>query len=293
MALAQQGLIFAGTELDETAIETQLRAGVPRRTRSVGTSSVTFQVKMGDIDGAFKPRSRTHQRGYLAEVAAYRLARRLRLDTVPPAVMRTFQMWRLQEPFEGEEGEWEPLQTEMIWDNGSSSRGALIFWIPRRTHTDLDTPAGQLRWSAWLSIDGEVPEESRVLARDLSNMVVFDYLIANWDRFSGGNLATDALGQRLYVHDHNLCFTNVSGARYERVRDELMRSQRFSRSTLEQVMALDEQSLREALEPGEDGPEPLLDDRQIADVMSRRDSLISYVSALVELHGEERVLYFD
>src|SRR6185436_14668055 len=115
VTLAQHDLTFAGTELGENAILAALRAGAPRRGREVGASSVSLQLKMGDIDGAFKPRTRTHQRGYLAEVAAYRLARRLRIETVPPAVLRSLQNWQLSDRFDGEEGEWEPLSNEIVW----------------------------------------------------------------------------------------------------------------------------------------------------------------------------------
>ncbi|CAG0973793.1 hypothetical protein GPROT1_01765 [Gammaproteobacteria bacterium] len=293
ITFAQDDPVFPGGDRQHDAIRAVLRQLVPRRVRSVGTSSVTFRLEMGDTDGSYKPRTRTHPRGYLAEIAAYRISRILGMDNLPPVVWRTFPTWIFQERWEGERADWEPYRNEILWDGPNTARGALIYWIPRMSRTDLDSAAGIQRWSAWLAIGAEIPAGSEALARDLSNMVVFDYLIANWDRFSGGNVSVDESGTRLYIRDHNGSFATLNDLRHGRLREELTRTQRFSRRTIERLVALDEERLRAGLLVGPDGDEPLLDDRQVADVLARKATILSYVGALITLHGEAHVLSLD
>ncbi len=158
--------------------------------------------------------------------------------------------------------------------------------------TELATLSGLSDVSAWLVVGGALPEEDAGLARDLSTLLAFDYLIGNWDRWSGGNVTLDPSGERLFVRDHNVAFpVPLDGALYERVRDALTRASRFSRGFVARVMALDEASLRRALaEDPADWERPLLSDAQIEGVMKRRRAFLSYVAALIAVHGADRVL---
>jgi hypothetical protein len=158
--------------------------------------------------------------------------------------------------------------------------------------TELATLSGLTAAEPWLSVGGEVPPEDAALARDLSTMLAFDYLIGNWDRWSGGNVTLDPSGRRLYVRDHNVAFLEpMTAERYERIRGHLERVERFSRGFVRRVSELDEARIRLALaEDPESQDRALLDDAQIAGVLSRRRALLSYVGALVDVHGRERVL---
>ena len=65
--------------------------------RPVGTTSVSFQLQLeGPIDASFRPESRMQQRGWLYEIAAYRVAELLDLDDVPPAVATIVDRARLR-----------------------------------------------------------------------------------------------------------------------------------------------------------------------------------------------------
>ncbi|MGF1464744.1 MAG: hypothetical protein ACFCGT_01300 [Sandaracinaceae bacterium] len=295
-AQADAGPPFVGAPVDQDRLLTSIANGVPRQISQVGTSSVTLRLELGARDAAFKPRSRTHTRGYLAEIAAYRVARWLAFDNVPPATIL-----RIPRPFlrsryrEGGADAWERLRTGILWDAPGVVRGAVIYWVPDLTPTDLDEAEGIERFSGWLRGDGEIPADRAPVARDVSNMLAFDYLIGNWDRFSGGNVSTNAEGTRLYVRDHNLAFqTPLTDGRYDRLRGHLERVQRFSRTFVSHLVSLDEASLREALaqEP-ESQIRDVLSDAQVQEVLVRRRALLSYISALAAVHGVERVLYFE
>ena len=283
---------FVAGDLSETAICAALSSAQPGSFRPIGTSSVTLQVDLaGDIDAAFKPESRMHPRGWLSEVAAYRVARRLGMDDVPPAVLRAIDRGSLRRRLDPEAGvPFEDLEGDLTFTR-NAARGAFIYWVPGLQRSDLDTPEGIERWTAWLAQSGEVPGAQRALARDISNMVLFDYLIGNRDRWSGGNVRP-VEGGRLVIRDHNLAFPAQLGeGPHRRMLSFLQRAQRFSRTTVERLAALDEAALRELV--SDEDPRTLLDDRQLAGVVRRRAAILSYVGALSEAFGEENVLAFE
>lgn len=279
-------------EAEQSLIE-ELSTRPPRRVEAVGTSSVTLRLDFGaDLDGAYKPRTRLHPRGYLSEIAAYRIANALGMDNVPPVVGRSIPRQTLLMQFTEGEDDWAPADEAILWDLPGLARGAVIYWVPRMRTSDLHTVAALERSTPWLQTNGEIPEADASRARDLSTMLAFDYLIGNWDRWSGGNVSENEAGTRLIVRDHNVAFSvRMTEARYDRMRDALSRVQRFSRAFVEHLMRFDEAALREALaRDPEAASSTILSDEQIAEVVGRRDALLSYIGALIALHGRERVL---
>ncbi len=125
-------------------------------------------------------------------------------------------------------------------------------------------------------------------------MTVFDLLIGNWDRFSGGNLPTDRERQRAFLRDNDRAFsTPLLEGRYQKLLEGLTSTRRFSKDVVLHLTALDEASIRNELarDPSQQTT-PLLTDTQIADVLNRRSVILSYIAALIEEHGEAEVLFF-
>lgn len=283
---------FAAGGVSETAIVAALANAHPDRFRAIGTTSLTFHADLaGSIDAAFKPESRLHPRGWLAEVAAFRIARELGLDSVPPAVLRRVDRGLLRRRLEPSRdgATLDDIASELVF-TGPGVRGAFIYWVPGLQRTDLDTPDGIARWSEWLRQGGVIPEGQRSIARDVSSALVFDYVIGNRDRWSGGNISL-VEGGRVVIRDHNLAFPYVlvEGV-HRRMLESLRRAQRFSRRTIARLAAMDEHALRAAV--ADHDPESLLDDRQIAHVLQRRETVLTYVGALIEIYGEDAVLFF-
>lgn len=288
----EEARTFAAGGVSETAIVAALANAHPDRFRAVGTTSLTFHADLaGSIDAAFKPESRLHPRGWLAEVAAFRVARELGLDSVPPAVLRRVDRGQLRRRLDpGADGATlDDIASELVF-TGPAVRGAFIYWVPGLQRTDLDTAAGIARWSEWLRQGGVIPDGQRPIARDISNALVFDYVVGNRDRWSGGNLSL-VDGGRVVLRDHNLAFPYALGEGvHRRMLESLMRGQRFSRRTIGRLIAMDEEALRAAV--ADHDPESVLDERQVAHVMERRATVLSYVGALIEAHGEDAVLFF-
>lgn len=289
------GPTFASGPVSVAEIETALATARIDNFRTVGTSSVTFQLQLtGPIDGAFKPETESHRRGWLNEVAAYRIAAHLGMDSVPPCVVRVVDRGQFLRRLDPEyDGDWDALVARIVFLSGTV-RGSVSYWIPNLARTgDLDQSAGLLRWTWWLEVGSEVPPESRALARDLSMMSVFDLLIGNPDRASGGNMRTVENAEvRLAIRDHNLAFAAHPGpAQLERMVTMMRRAHRFPRPFVERLMALDEATLRRITTDETVGP--MLDDAQIAGVLMRRDTALSWIGSLIEQHGEEAVHSFE
>lgn len=289
-------LRFPGVDRPHDALLRAIAARAPTELKPVGTSSLVYRMRLeGDVDAAFRPRTRTHPRGHLAEVAAYRIARLLGVEHVPPAISRRLSRDDTRRLLRRDlADQWPALQAETLWEPDGTAWGAAIFWIPEMRNLGLDAGVGLAGWTAALRQSEPAPVDERAMHADLSRMVALDYLIGNPDRFSGSNVkGLPGPGSRVFVRDHNLAFLRPFPRRlHERVRRHLGRAERFSRRFVDALLELDEARLRAAL--AEDpAPAPILDDARIADVLDRREALLSYIVALVDRWGEERVLAFD
>lgn len=261
----------------------------------IGTTTISFQLQLeGPIDAAFRPESRNQPRGWLNEIAAFRVAELLDLDNVPPTVATVIDRQRLRRHIDPQfDGDVDELFGWLVF-SPQGLRGSASYWVPNLERTsDLDSAAGILRWSAWLEAGAEIPTESRVIARDLSNMAMFDFLIANVDRMSGGNLrtVTNEGVRRVVIRDHNLAFSaRPSDANMERVLTELRRTQTFSRHTYDRLVAIDRAALTSAMADEIAGH--LVDETQMRALLDRREALLSYVAALVEMYGQDAIFVF-
>jgi hypothetical protein len=268
-----------------------------RAAKPVGTSSAVFKLDLdGPIDAAFRPESRLNPRGHLAEIAAFRVGRLLGLDSVAPAVPRSLKVDELTRLVRAAHaGEWLALQKDLVPRDGQLL-GAAIYWIPELRELGLDTPEGVARFTHWLSQDGELAgsDAERELAAQVSTMLAFDYLIGNFDRFSGANAQGDASGRHLFLRDHNLAFFEPFRLpQHQRVMSRLKRAQRFSRSLALALKGLDVDGLSGALADRDD-PVGLhvLSSGQIEGLRERRLALLSYIAALIDGYGESNVLTF-
>ena len=288
---------FISLDVDDDAWIARMRTAQSTRFKPVGTSSLVFKATFtGGAEAAFRPRTRTHSRGWTSEVAAYRIARALDMDQVPPAVSRAFSRSELESHLHADFSEDWPALDEQMMGRGDIVWGTLVYWVPGLRDLELDTPRGMATWSRWLAHDaGVVSADEASLAGDLGTMLCFDYLIANVDRWSGGNVRADRTGRRVVIRDHNLAFLSpLPRAQHERVIGHVRRVERFSRSFVLALRSLDESRLRASLavDPAVAAGTTLLDDAQIRALFDRREALLSRVAAHLDAYGEVAVLAF-
>jgi hypothetical protein len=281
---------FRGVSLES------MRETPSREFRPVGSTSVVYRVRLaGGSLVAFRPAQRGRPRGHLAELAAYRLARALEMENVPPVVLRHEALSRIDRLLDARFATKHRELRPKVLPRGRLVVGAAIHWVDDLTPSKLDKPEQRDRWLEALTVGGSRGDFAEPLLRDLSRLVAFDYLIGNWDRMSGGNLQTDPSGERVYVRDHNLAFDAPLLPRHEApLLERLGRVERFSRSFVSRLRGLEGAALTRALAPDPLEPSrPILTADQLGGVNERRRAILARVDALVARHGERRVLAFE
>ncbi len=262
-----------------------------------GGSSISLRL---DFDNgarcAFKPRQTNYQTVPRKEVAAYRLSRLLGLSSVQPAIGRAFPAEAIFAAITPSSREYLPrLRSEIIREQGMVV-GELSWWIPTIQSVvidgfPVDSVDGIVSLKRYLDVGAVIPEEHRELMAQLSNMLVFDFLINNPDRWSGGNVKVSDDGQTLFFMDNTLSFSPHPRAE-RKVRLYLQRARTFSRRLIRELRDLDEDLVRRALAEDLGAFDFLLTDQEIDAMFSRRDIALAYVDELIAEHGEKAVLVF-
>lgn len=287
---------FVGMQVSQDEVLNKLQRAEPLAFWPVGSTSTVFRTRLrAPFLAAFKSATQERPRGPAAEVAAYRLGRCLGLRNIPPAVSRWFPEETLRTLYRrpSDKPRWGSVSKRLKRSPGGAVRGVMIYWVPDLTDLGLDQRAGVARWAPWLKQGSPAPEEP-ALAAHISTMLVFDYLIGNFDRFSGSNAQGRPDRSTLYLRDHDVAFpARMREPLHRRVLDRMLRAERFSRSFYRQLTVLDR--VRFEAELGQDPAAregPLLSKRRIDGVFERLQTVTSHIASLVALYGESAVLPF-
>jgi hypothetical protein len=293
---AIQPPMFEGVR-DDLLVAPLREARVTRVKFNRGGSSISLRLDFENgARAAFKPQQINFQTVPRREVAAYRINRLLGLASVAPAIGRKFKVDDLIAAVDSSYVlHISRLRDEAIVEDGWIS-GELSWWIPVILQAKIDGYRvdglnGIVTWKRYLTVGNEIPEDDYRMASQISNMVLFDHLINNSDRFTGGNVRASKSGEFLYFMDNTLSF-GISSEGHERTIIYLKRSQKFSRSLVQRMRALTFASVKEVLSH-DLGPFPeLLSDEEIRSLLDRRDYALAYIDELIELHGIDAVLVF-
>jgi hypothetical protein len=284
---------FLGRDVGE--ILSTLRTARFESARELGGISLSFKVKLaGGEKCSFKPEIRHQRQRWQGEVAAWRIARLLALDgDVPPSESRLVSRDELLRVLESDErtvAARERLVQDVPWDADGKAPGSVTSWIPDATSRALER---ETEWKGWLAQSRAIDESQRALATQLSRLLLFDFVIGNWDRMSGGGFLTTDHGQRLFFIDHNAAFYHpIPDEARGRLGEHFALVERFSRSLVGKLRALHAASIRAELDR-DGGGLPILTDDQIADVLARRDEALHEIDGLVAAHGVAAVLPFE
>ncbi|MDH5672335.1 MAG: hypothetical protein OEZ06_09310 [Myxococcales bacterium] len=288
--------VFAGTDYAQDWLLSRLAVVGVQSFQAVGSTSTVFRAQLDSaIDGAFKSVTSERPLGPTAEVAAYRLARCLHLDNVPPAISRSIPVALIEARLHPDDvRDWSAIRARMDVDEAGSVRGAMIYWVTDLSEVGLDSLETRQRAESWLRRFGEVPPERRSFAASYSTMLAFDYLIGNFDRFSGGNARGNPERTRLYMRDHDLAFpARIEPGRHRALLDRVLRVERFSAHFYAQLAALRREDFERELRKDPAGREGrLLSEAQFDGVFDRREALLSHIEALMRERGKYAVLYF-
>ncbi len=289
----------AGTFLgmsDELLLERVRTQPIVRFKLNHGGSSLSFRVDFADGSrAAWKPIQTNLQTVPRKEVAAYRLNRLLGLNAVPPAAPRAVTRDELFEHLHPDSEASAPrIRAEAVFDDQGRTVGAASYWIPVIRDSGFDVAPGRQDAEAWLTQGETIPMEQREMAAQISDLTVFDFLTANPDRYSGGNMKMSADGEQLFFMDNTMSFfLELEGK--DRNRLELYRTQRFSRALYQALDRIDVPTLKRLMRGGREkdgGGEEILTDAEIRAVVSRRETVRRYIAEMIDQFGAKNVLVF-
>jgi hypothetical protein len=312
-AAEEVGPSFLG-EPDAPRIASLRTAPIAEVKKGRGGRSLAFQITLEDgVKGYFKPKQAFSAAHWYSEVAAYYLDRELGMGRVPPTTGRRFR-W---EELAGAAGKDDRVAELGIADDGTIE-GAFIWWVPDA----LKRLRLGRSWERWVRLQKTLPitpyqrpvdyradlnrrpgvreatDPSRPLAKmpdidtrpaELSDLILFDYLTQNVDRWGGDftNVRTRGAGGPLIYLDNGAGFW-LGEQRLGLMEARLKALQRFRRSTIEAIRALDLEAFAKRLQS--DPLAPVLNEKQLEGLRARRQAVLDHVEGLVARFGEASVL---
>ena len=301
-------------QTDDVAIVALRTAEISKVAKGRGGRSLAFKITLADgTRGYFKPEQAFSAAHWYSEVAAYYLDRELGLGRVPPTTGRTFRWSELKEA-----AGHDRRVSELGIAKDGTVKGAFIWWIPE----PLKRVRMGRQWERWVRVQTSLPitpyqrpvdyradlnrrpgireatDPARPIAAapdtqerpaELSDLIVFDYLTQNVDRWGGDftNVRSLGPGGPLIYLDNGAGFW-LGEQRLGLMEARLKALQRFRRSTIEAVRRLDIE--RFAARLGADPLAPVLNEKQLDGLAQRRRAVLQHVDAMVARFGEREVL---
>jgi hypothetical protein len=280
-----------------------------------GGRSVAFKVTFEDGSQALYKPEQSFAANWYSELASYHLDRALGLGRVPPAVGRALEWSRLAAA-----ASKSPHADEVVLRADGSVRGAMMYWLTEDL-VPLSPPPG---WEAWLRVtplNGVSPfqrqeeyqralrqfEAGKLQARptepvppperadrpaELSDLIVFDYLIGNHDRWGGGFTNVRTLGKAgpLIAIDNASAFPRASAPPNKQSQAKLLAVQRFRTRTVQALERLTLDQLESALT--RDPLAPLLSKEQLAELWRRRARVLAHVRENQKEFGDKALAWY-
>lgn len=275
-----------------------------------------FDVALADGGHArFEPERAAAKGRWSAPIAAHLLDRALGLGRVPPVVGRSLPWNKLERAAAS-----EPEPASIVRDPQGNVRGALMYRPPGKL-AEVRLPAG---WDQWLSIeplaaahvspyqpaaawsaareaarDRTRPAESPSIAAratpeppspdlpaELSDMMLFDYLTLDTERFAEAQSGLLALARRgPWIWLDNGTFSGGPEAREIGAR-RLAGVSRFRRRTLDALRALDVAALGARMRQAALGAGPLLDRKALAGLEARKRAVLAHADKQQRRFGD-------
>ncbi len=311
-AAEDDGAAFLGHP-DRSRIEALRAAEIAQVKKGKGGRSLAFRITLTDgTRGYFKPKQSFSAAHWYSEIAAYYLDRELGMGRVPPTTGRRFRWSQLQAA-----AGTDSRVSELGIEKNGTVKGAFVWWVPE----PLERVRMGRGWERWVRVQKSLPitpyqrpvdyradlnrrpgireatDPSRPTAQapdidarpaELSDLIVFDYLTQNVDRWGGDftNLRSRGKGGPLIYLDNGAGFW-LGDQRLGLMEARLKALQRFRRSTIDSVRTLDIERFASRLR--EDPLAPVLNEKQLDGLEQRRRAVLEHVDAMVARFGEARV----
>ncbi|MFO0591591.1 MAG: hypothetical protein U0441_28855 [Polyangiaceae bacterium] len=282
-------------KLDAEWITRMASAEIAEITPNKGGGSVSMRLKFKDgKKAALKAEQTGHPTDPRSEIAAYHLDRLLGFGRTAAVVGRRFDMAKIRAALVASKAEpafLERLDKLVVRDGHLDA--ALIAWHTAPLVEEETAPA----WATTLADKDPVTKDMLTLLKDWSDLVVFDFLVDNPDRFSGGNILRLDKGGPIVFLDQGAAFGRGRLAAKQTTMDRLSKVCRFRRETLSALKKVGSAAGKDgslgaqlAKSLAKDPLSPVLDDAQIRGVDERMKMLEAHVKACSAKMGEAVLL---
>ncbi|MGM0597041.1 MAG: hypothetical protein ACQES9_08395 [Myxococcota bacterium] len=258
-----------------------------------GGSTISLRLVFNDgSKAAFKPDQFHEQTVPRFEIAAYVINKLLGLDCVAPATWRTITKKELFSKLAVKNRHLRKrIAREIKYNKDGTIDGEVSTWIKVIVPIKLESLKWRKRWISWISPWGRLNRKNFAHAAQISNMIIFDYMINNPDRFSGNNTFTDKSRKKFYFMDNTYSFypdyEDIGNARFY-----LNQVRRFSLKMIRKIQTFTAKSLKKELAKIKNPPWKILTDKEIKAVMKRRDILLNHINKKIAQYGWSRTVVF-
>jgi hypothetical protein len=267
--------MFRGQDEDTLLREMGSRP-VVRVIERFNSSTLVFHCDLGNgLEIAFKPARRGERNWWVHEIAGYELARALGIEgRVPPATYKRVPV-SMFDHFDRD--------ARLIVHNGMVE-GTAIFWMPVLHRSRIQTAESHAEWGPWMDPRNPIPAEHRRRALQIADLIVFDYLEANFDRWNSANVPMDEHDDLVY-RDNNRAWFNINLRRV--TRGGLRNIRRISAGLLAGV----ERATDDVLRARTFRTRPrILTRKQLQGYETRRRALLQQIERMIRQHGRENVV---
>ena len=292
-----------------------------------GSSLVYKLLKNKEVIAAFKPFQKRFQSNYRSEIAAYRLCPLIRCGfDIPTNVPVYFDFKAFSGLYarlsSNPKEEFAEIIPTRLPDGSFRVDGTYKDWIPDfadfpieftniwhpwlnpgLSRNDLNSPASDIipviakrhklgnKFADKLSphIEGITQYQ---LARQISNLIVLDFLINNWDRFSGAptlyGVNCQIANGRFMSIDNGAGFPKTPSPKPDKHLHEITR---FSRITYDAIKSLenDKDKVNDYLFPNPSDMER----ERLETFWKQRQLYLNYVQQCIEQNGEAETFFFE
>lgn len=269
--------MFRGRSEDEW-LRLMSERPVVRTVERFHSTLFVFHMDLGDgVEISFQPERPGQETFWRREVTSYHLARLLGIDDrVPPTVGKRVPLSAFGRHARG---------VGLVVDRRGMVLGSASVWMPVLNRVHMNLPPARREWSSWVNPARPLPEAFRERARQVSEVLVFDYLAANYDRWNCCNITADEHGDLVFRDNDAGWFPDV----INRLGDPNV-VRRVPRYLYESVQRVTPALLRESVarDPMASSVH-LVASRAYTGYELRRQALLANLRRMVERHGEASV----
>ncbi len=240
-----------------------------------------WHLDLGDgIEISFQPEQTNLETFWRREVASWHLARLLGIThRAPPTVSRRIPVAALGR---------SARNTNLVVDRRGMVVGSASAWVPTLAHVNMHLAPARRVWSRYVNPAYPLPEDprERERARQVSEVLVFDYLAANYDRWNCCNIAADENG--------DLVFRDNDAGWVPNVINNLGSPgvvRRLPRSLYEAIQRATPEALRASIAQDPEGARGhLIPDQSYTGYEMRRQAMLNAIRRAIARYGEAAVL---